>query len=443
MKFLRTFFLQPRFFLIALGLILLFVVSYSIPWMYRIVVGLTLGLFTIACIDIVLLYAPKKAFNASRLCPDRLSNGDDNQITLFLENRFTFPVNLDIVDEIPHQFQRRDINWKVKMDVLEGKTFNYLLRPVKRGEYDFGAVNIFVTSPIGLVSKRYQFDENKMVAVYPSFLQMRKFELAAISNRLQDIGIKKLRRIGHSMEFEQIKEYVQGDDTRTINWKATARKNDLMVNQFQEEKSQQVFSVIDKGRLMKMPFEGLSLLDYSINASLVISNIAIKKEDKAGLVTFSNKISTMLPASKKPNQMFQIQEALYNQLTRYKESNFALLNAMIRRKIHQRSLLLVYTNFESLSSFNRQLRYFKLLAKQHLVVIIFFENTELKQLIESNPENLEEVYYQTIAEKLAYEKRLIVKELRKHGILSLLTKPEDLTVNTINKYLEIKARGML
>lgn len=164
----------------------------------------------------------------------------------------------------------------------EKKVIQYFLRPVKRGEYSFGSVNAFVSSPIGFISRRFKFSQDKMVPVYPSYIQMRKFELLAISNRLTETGVKKIRRIGHNMEFELIKEYVNGDDFRTINWKATARKQHLMVNHFQDERSQQVYSLIDKGRVMQMPFEGMSLLDYAINATLVISNIAIKNLTKPG-----------------------------------------------------------------------------------------------------------------------------------------------------------------
>src|SRR3546814_10151289 len=117
-----------------------------------------------------------------------------------------------------------------------------------------------------------------MVRVYPSFLQMRRFELLAISNRLREVGIKRVRRIGNSMEFEQVRNYVVGDDPRFINWKATARKNDIMLNAFQEERAQQVFSLIDKGRGMQMPFEGLSLMDYAVNASLVLANTALDRK---------------------------------------------------------------------------------------------------------------------------------------------------------------------
>jgi len=272
---------------------------------------------------------------------------------------------------------------------------------------------------------------------------MRKYELMAISNRLTDVGIKRIRRIGQNMEFELIKEYVSGDDFRTVNWRATARKNALMVNHYQDERSQHVYSLIDKGRVMEMPFNGLSLLDYAINASLVISNIATRKSDKAGLITFQHKVSATVPAGKQSRQMATILEVLYNQKTAYRETDYAALFTHVRRKITQRSLLLLFTNFESLYSLQRQLPYLKRMAEQHLLVVIFFENTELQDALDVPAENLEQIYYKAVAEKFSYDKKLIVKELTRHGIQAVLTTPASLTVNTINKYLELKARGMI
>src|SRR5690606_37930882 len=126
-------------------------------------------------------------------------------------------------------------------------TLTYTLRPVKRGAYHFGAVNIYAGTNVQFIRRRFRFSQNKTVPVYPSFIQMRKYELLAISNRLTEFGIKKIRRIGQNREFEQIKEYVVGDDYRTINWKATARRGTLMVNTYQDERAQQVYAVIDKG----------------------------------------------------------------------------------------------------------------------------------------------------------------------------------------------------
>lgn len=443
MKLIRSLYLNNRLFL-AIGIVVLsFIVSFIVGFGVVVAEILFFILLAIVLTDTLLLYRTRNGIHGNRATPEKLSNGDENEIRLHLENLYPFSVTLNIVDEIPHQFQRRDLNFEITLEPAESKIIKYHLRPVKRGEYSFGAVNVFVNSRIGLLSRRFRFSADALVPVYPSYIQMRKYELMAISNRLTETGIKKIRRIGQNMEFELIKEYVSGDDFRTINWKATARKNHLMVNHFQDERSQQVYSLIDKGRVMQMPFNGLSLLDYAINASLVISNIAIKKSDKAGLVTFQNRIGSMVVASKQSKQMANIMEVLYNQKTAYRESDFFSLYGHIRRKITQRSLLLLFTNFESIYGLQRQLPYLKSLNSQHLLVVIFFENTEMKSLLIEPAGNLREVYYKAIAEKFSYDKKLIVKELLSHGIQAVLTTPEDLTVNTINKYLELKARGMI
>ncbi len=394
-------------------------------------------------LDLVMLYRTSRGIFAKRYAPERLSNADENELGIFVENWYPFNVKIGIIDEIPVQFQKRDVWFETELKPRERKQVTYVLRPTKRGEYEFGLIRLFVRSPIGLISRRYNFNQHEVLPVYPSFLQMRKYELMAISNNLSELGIKKIRRLGHSMEFEHVKNYVPGDDYRTINWKATARRGGLMTNSYTDEKSQHVYCVIDKSRAMKMPFDGLSLLDYAINASLVLSNIALMKEDKAGLITVAEKIGAVVPAERRNTQISKILEVLYKEKTRYLETNMELLYSTIRGTAKQRSLVVFFTNYESTSALERQLPFLKKIAKFHLLLVVFFENTELRKLSEKPASDVEGIYIKTIAEKFAYDKKLIVKELAKHNIQSILTAPENLTVNAVNRYLEIKARQTL
>lgn len=418
----------------------LFLLSFFFTWLADLPY-LALGtLILLTVVDVALLFGVKEGVFLRRHLPERLSNGDDNELSIYLENFYAFPVSAGIIDEIPFQFQRRDIWFKTALPSRRNKTISYTLRPVKRGEYNFGQVRVYINSPLGLVARRFNFEGQKMVKVYPSFLHLRKYELMAISNRINEIGIKKIRRIGHSMEFDQVKNYVPGDDYRTLNWKATARRGELMVNSYTDEKAQHVYCVIDKSRVMKMPFEGMSLLDYAINASLVLSNIALVKDDKAGLITIAETIGSILPSDRKPAQLGKMAEVLYKEKTRYLETNMEALYLSIRSTLKQRSLVVFFTNFESMSALNRQLPFLKRIAKFHLLLLVFFENTELKTLTETPAADVEGIYVKTIAEKFAYEKKLMVKELAKHGIMSVLTPPDQLNVNVINLYLAIKAQ---
>lgn len=397
----------------------------------------------ILIIDTLILFINKQGVSARRISAVKLSNGDENIISIHLENQYLFKATITLIDELPIQFQIRDFERKITLESGKECFIRYSLRPTERGEYHFGALRIFVSSIVKLIERRFSFEQNVMLPVYPSFIQMRKYELLAIHNKLMSGGIKKIRRIGQTTEFDQIKEYVAGDDIRTINWKATARRDKLMVNKYQDEKSQPVYCLLDMGRNMKMPFEQMALLDYAINASLVISNIAHIKSDKPGLITFTHQIHTHVKAERRNSQMKRILEALYNQETNYSESDFSKLYMHVKNQVTQRSLLLLFTNFESLSSLKRQLKYLRQLAKNHLLVVIFFENTELRKLLDKNADNTFEIYYKTIAEKFELEKRLIAKELAACGIQSIYTSPQNLSVNTINKYLELKARGLV
>jgi uncharacterized protein (DUF58 family) len=442
-KYIGTLFISPGLYAALICCIALFVLRFFFKWIGDIPYLAFVILLILITYDYILLFSRDKGIFAVRSMAERLSNGDDNQVRIDIENFYPFTVQLEVIDEVPHQFQKRDILFKLSLKSGDKKNLWYALRPVKRGSYEFGVINIYVKTSYGLFSRRYIAGTPINVPVYPSYLQLRKYQLMAISNRLSEIGVKKMRRIGHSMEFEQIKDYVTGDDYRTVNWKATARKGQLMINSYTDERSQQLYCVIDKSRIMKMPFDGLSLLDYSINTSLVLSNVALMKQDKAGLITFSEKISSFLVADKRALQMQSILETLYNQKTRYLESDYERLYIFIRRKITQRSLMLLFTNFESLTGMRRQLSYLKKIAENHLLITIFFENTELTKFIDRTSENLEDMYSKTIAENFAFEKRQIVKELNQNGILTILTAPQNLTVNALNKYLEIKARQLL
>ena len=440
--FYKTLFLNNRFFYFIATVAVLFVVGFFVPIFFEVSKVLLFIVSILVFVDIFLLYNTKKGISLERVLPERLSNGDINKVTLTIKNNYSFTNHLSIIEELPFQFQKRNFIFPLVIASKEEKNIYYDLKPSERGVYSFGNSNVYVNSPLQLATKKYVLGEEKELKCYPSFLKLREFDFKAFTNDAISYGSKKVRRIGHSLEFEQIKEYVSGDDIRTLNWKATAKRNQLMVNQYVEEKSQPVYSIIDKGRAMQMQFNELSLLDYTINATLAISNIILRKQDKAGMLSFSKNLEDWVVAEKRNSQMSLISEALYNLKTDFYESDFSTLYAVIKRKITHRSLLIIYTNFETMDGLNRQLSYLRALAKNHLVLVVFFKNTELQSLINTKADNIQDVYDSIIAEKFMYEKISIVNELKKYGIQSVLTSPENLTGDTINKYLELKSRGL-
>ena len=215
-------FLTRRFYIALSVVVLLLAAGYLWSPMFTVgrVALLLFVLLTIA--DALLLWLPNlksqtSNLNSQRFLPDRFSNGDENEVRIRVENNYRFPVNVEVIDEIPFVFQRRDVCFRARIEKLGAKTIKYSLRPTRRGVYGFGQVRLFVASPIGLLQRRFTQPStliSQQVKVYPSFLMLHQYELLAISNNLTEMGIKRIRRVGHHTDFEQIKDYVAGDDSR-------------------------------------------------------------------------------------------------------------------------------------------------------------------------------------------------------------------------------------
>lgn len=421
-------------------IVVLFIVSWIAKWNPEIPRVLMASFFLLTLGDMAALFASKKGVTATRELPERFSNGDPNPVTIYLKSHFNFHTRVKIIEELPEQFEIRNNSFQTRLTGLGQAEIRYAIRPNERGNYEFGFSQLFTSTRIGLVSRRIASAAPEFVKVYPSFVQLRKYALLAQSAQQAEAGNRQLRKIGHSLEFEQIKEYVAGDDIRSVNWKATARKSGLMVNHYIDERSQQVYVLLDKGRLMRMPFRELTLLDYAINATLVLCNVCLHRQDKFGLISFSHVPGTVVAAQRNPVQLSRVLETLYKQETDFLESDFEKLYLQVRTYIKHRSLLILFTQFESMGGMKRQLPYLKQLAKHHLLMVVFFENTELTEMANTPVNDLEGIYNKTIAEKFVFEKKMIVKELQQQGILAVLSSPEKLTVQTVNKYLELKSK---
>ncbi len=435
--------LTNRFFILMGSIAALFAAAYPLPLLLPLAKALLAILGMLLVLDLVLLYLRRPSVSCHREVHPVFSLGDPNDVALHIENRSPLHLSLEIYDELPPQFQQRDLQLRKAMPPYSGATHQYDLTPLSRGVYSFGHVSTLVATRIGLVQRRLLLAHPVSVDVYPSIVQMRQYELRALRHSSQLLGIKKMRRIGHSYEFEQIKNYVEGDDYRSVNWKASSRHNSLMVNQYEDEKSQQVYCIVDKSRVMKMPFGGLSLMDYAINTTLAISNIILKKQDKAGLLTFSDVMGSTLKADRSSSQLQRIMDALYRERERPGEANYELLYEAVRRLVGARSLLVLFTNFESNYALDRVLPTLRRLNAAHLLVVVFFENTEIHELAEQPLKRSADLFRHTVARQFIHEKKEMVVRLRQYGIQAILTRPQELTLNTINKYLELKSRGLI
>ena len=405
---------------------------------------LLFGFIGITIFDYWKLSQTSKNIRIERKIRRQLSLGDLQHIKYTLQNDNSYNVLCIVIDELPYQLQDRSFELKSILQAGNKTEVKHQIRPTERGEFHFGDIHLYLSSTLfGLVEYRKTIETPQTSKVYPSFIQMKKYYLQVFKGAASLQGIRKIRKVGQNDEFEHIRTYVQGDNVKSINWKATSRSNTLMTNHFQDTRSQQVYCIIDKGRSMQMPFNQLTLLDYAINSSLAISNIVLKKYDKAGLITFNDQLNNVVSASSHATQIQRISDTLYTQETNFKEPNYEKLYFYVRRFIKRRSILLLFTNFEDAYNLRRQLPYLKGLNRHHLLVVIFFSNTGLLETIEKPVEEISDIYIRTFAKKQLMQKDNIAEELTSNGIQISVSTPSDLSMNTINKYLEIKAKRML
>ncbi len=445
----RDLFLTFRFYALGFSLSVLFVIGYFVEVFFVVAIGASVAAIYLLGRDAWALWRVSRPVLAQRVLVRMLTLGDDLPVRLQVYNALPIPLDVEIIDELPFQLQKRDFELKVQLSGKQKKELRYRIRPVSRGAYNFGDIHLYLSRPFGwskpqgFLQRRVTIPAAQDVAVYPSVLQMRRLEMQALHQLSTAKGVRKIRRIGHSYEFEQIKDYVRGDDYRSINWKATGRRHRLMVNQYEDERSQQVYCLIDKSRVMLMAFEGMSLLDYAINSTLALSNIVLRKYDKVGLITFSDKLGAVVKADRRPRHLNKLLQQLYNEQQRPLEANFELLYYAVRKFVTHRSLLVLYTNFESSYALERVMPQLRRLAHQHLLLVIFFINTEIEKAAFQPAESVEGIYTQAIAQKFLAEKSAMAARLRQHGIQVVLTRPNELSLAAIEKYLELKARGLV
>lgn len=436
-------YLRARFYYAVLTVVLL--LAAGEVWSPLFVAGqvallLLSGLLTA---DLLLLYSRKHGLQAFRRCADRFSNGDENEVGITVSSSYPFPVRVTVADEIPVEFQLRHLQLRTMLAGKQSVELVYRLRPVRRGAYTFGFIRLFAAGPVGFAERRFTCGSSCTVKVYPSFQQFHTYELAAIGTRLTDPGIKRIRQIGHRTDFEQIREYVAGDNYRAVNWKATARRGQLMVNLYQDERSQSLYCLLDKGRGLQSAFRQMTLFDYAVNASLMLSHIALFKDDQAGLLSFCEKPDTFLPASRRQGHMQRILDTLYNQSADFGESDFASLCLFVGQQISKRSLLVLFTHFSGLNSLNRSLPYLRQLAGRHRLLVVYFSDPELQNLATADPSDEEGYFLQATAEKFLTEEQAIAHRLKTYGIESVYTPPAGLTAAVVNKYLELKVRQVI
>ncbi len=380
---------------------------------------------------------------AERLNDTRLSLGANNLITVLLANRTPRPLSVTVRDEYPHQFPADAVTVAGILppyDILEA---TYHVRPVQRGDYQFGDINLRYRSVLQLFVRQARYSATAEVRVYPNVLEVRKYDLLAQKGLLFEIGLRQNRMLGVGTEFERLREYRTDDEFRRINWKATARRGKPVTTEYQTERSQYVMCVLDTGRLMRPPIGDLAKLDYVINTTLLLAYVALLKGDHVGLLTFADQVQTYLTPRNQRQQFYVMLESLYNVQFQPVEASYTHALSYLGIKQRRRSLVVIFTDLVTLDAARPLIASTARLARRHLPLVVTISDPNITHYAGQAITSSDDVYTRATAELLLNERKVVLDTLHRNGVLTLDVPADKLTISVINRYLELKARGKL
>jgi uncharacterized protein (DUF58 family) len=382
--------------------------------------------------------------------------GEENEVQLHLTvtsadgqaKRKLRSAAFTIKDEYPPHLELRGERLLIARTIRtrsgEARTqVSYKLYAASRGNYEFGDVLLRWRSPWGLVIKQAQVAAAQNVKVYPNINEAKRYELYAQRNRQLMTGLRRTRLRGQGREFESLRDYVVGDELRHVSWTATARRGKLTTRQYQIERNQSIVVMIDAGRLMTSRIEHLSKLDHAINAALAIGYVATSGGDNVGLLVFNRQVVSYLPPQRGHAQLSAMTEALYNVKAQMIEPSYARAFQYLSQNCKRRSLVVILTDLVDRDASAELLAYTAALLPRHLPLIVTIGDNDLRALVAQEPKVVADVYKQSVAEELLQQREEALARITELGGLALDVPAGQLSFQLVNKYLEVKERGLL
>jgi uncharacterized protein (DUF58 family) len=412
------------------------------PVLLWLAIGYLLAVAALVVVDYVVTTKPAE-LEAERINDTKLSIGAENLITVLLANRSRRPISFQLRDEYPYQFITDAVTLAGEVAPYDIHEARYHVRPLQRGDYRFGDINIRYRSMLRTFVRQARYPATAPVKVYPNVLDVRKYDLLARKGLLFELGLRAARIFGTGTEFERLREYNADDEFRRINWKATARRGKPIAAEYETERSQYVMSVIDTGRLMRPPIGDLAKLDYVINTALLLSYVATLKGDHVGLLTFADDVGTYLAPKRGKGQFYRMLEALYNVQFEPVEADYGQALAYLGVKHKRRSLVILFTDLVTLDAAKPLIAHMARLAQRHLPLCVVISDPNIMRLAAQLPRDSDGVYQRAVAEMLIDERQVVLDTLNRSGVLTIDVPADKLSVSVINKYLELKGRGAI
>lgn len=398
-------------------------------------------------------------FKAERSCQKTASLGKKHPVSLTVLNsapkpRFQLPgleaigkrfrtTSVIIKDDLPQEFAATPPDFDIDLPPRTRATLQYDIHASRRGAFNLHKVYLQVRSRLGLWKRIVDVPVETAINVYPDMKQLSEFEMLARTNRLSLMGVRRTRRVGQDNDFERLRDYTLDDNYKHIDWRSTARRQKLTVRDFQTSQSQRLIFMIDCGRMMTSRAKGLSLLDHSLNAMLMLSYIALRRGDSVGLLCFSDRIHSFVPPRGGSRQMNHLLRASFDRFPEQVESRYGDAFLHLSKSCRKRSLVILMTNLIDEINANQVHQYLSTMVGRHLPMGVLMRDHGLFQSADTNWRDDAGMYRTAAAAEIICWRHEIIKDLQHQGVLSLDVFPEDMTANLINQYLEVKARHLL
>ncbi|NCC33528.1 MAG: DUF58 domain-containing protein [Chloroflexia bacterium] len=404
---------------------------------------LYLGVVGVVAISDLVLMARPQQIEVERLHDPQLSLGAENLITLLLANATPRPIVFTLRDESPHEFpvDQPFLSGVIPpYDIYEAR---YHVRPLRRGDYQFGAAVMRITGPMGMLVRQIRYPLAATVRVYPNVLELKKYDLLARKGLLHELGLRVSRVRGQGGEFERLRDYTTDDEFRRINWKASARRGKLIAAEYEIERSQHVVCVIDCGRLMAPPVGELMRLDYAVNTALMLSYVAGLRGDQVGLLAFADQVRRYVAPRRGKPHFQQILEALYNLQPEPVEADHGVALNYLARRQRRRALIVVFTDLATPEATGPLVTHLTRLARHHLPLCVTVSDPFITGATGRPANDSSALYERAVAEGLLDERRALLDRLQRSGVLTVDVPADRLSAGVINTYLRLKAQGRL
>lgn len=372
---------------------------------------------------------------------DSLALGAWSPVTLRLTHAFTRPVSISVFDHIPAGADADFPQQQGQLRPGQGTEFRYRLRLPQRGNHQFGLLDVLLTSHMGLWQRRIFCGESTALKVYPNYAAVSQYAMLAMEQQSGQLGIRKQQRRGEGMDFHQLREFRQGDSLRQIDWNATARQRKLISKEYQDEKDQQILFLVDCGRRMRSHDGELSHLDHALNAMLLMSYAALKQGDAVGMMSFGGEERWLKPVKGVAN-ISHLLNLSYDLKATTRASDYSTAVRHLLTHHNKRALIVVLTDIQDENT-DDLLPALQLLQRKHLVMLANLEEPALHDVLQTPVRQFETAL--RYAGTLGYleQRRQVTQQLNRQGIITVNCVPAQLPIQLVNKYFEIKRKGVL